>query len=99
MLKLPRQTYSCMQANRYRRDENYGQATTSQGNEVCRDEVCFDSRSSRKTYDANLGANRIRVDDAFERDRLLTKNSVHVNNYSIYKALDARAIESQCDTL
>jgi len=68
----------------------------------CRDEVCFDSRSSRKTYDANLGANRIRVDDAFERDRLLTKNSVHVNNYSIYKALDARArpfVESQCGTL
>ena len=53
-----------MQANRYRREENYGQATTRQGNEVCRDEV-FDSRkSSLMTYDANLGANRIRVDDA-----------------------------------
>jgi hypothetical protein len=30
----------------------------------CRDEVCFDSISSRKTYDANLGVNRIHVDDA-----------------------------------
>jgi len=63
----------------------------------------FDSRSSRKTYDVNLGANRIRVDDALrERQVLLTKNSVHVNNYSIYKALDAQArpfVESQCDTL
>jgi len=39
MLKLLRQTHSCMQASRYRRDENYGQAITSQGNEVCRDDV------------------------------------------------------------
>lgn len=67
---------------------------------MCRYGVCFDSRSSRKTYDANLGANRIRVDDAL-RDRLSTINSVHVNNYSIYKALDVRArpfVESQCGT-
>lgn len=62
----------------------------------------FDSRSSRKTYDANLGANRIRVDDALRERQAFDEERVHVNNYSIYKALDARArpfVESQCGTL
>jgi hypothetical protein len=87
MLKLPRQTHSCMQANRYRSDENYGQTTTSQGNEVCRDEVCFDSRSSRKTYDANLGANRIRVDNAsrerqaFDEEQCTCKQLQHLQSF------------------
>lgn len=53
----------------------------------------FDSRNSRKTYDAKL-ANRFRVDDALrEREVLSRKNSVHVNNYSIYKALDAHELD------
>jgi hypothetical protein len=53
----------------------------------------FDNKSSRETYDAHLGANRIRVDNALrERDRLSTKNSVQINNTAFTK-LWTRALD------
>jgi len=93
-----------MQASRYKRDENYGKAITSQGNEVCRDEVFLIvevvvRRTMLILVLTMIGSVWM---TPWERDRLLTKNSVHVNNYNIYKALDARArpfVESQCGTL
>jgi hypothetical protein len=53
----------------------------------CRDEVYFDSRSSRKTYDANLGVNRIRVDDAlrerqaFDEEQCTCKQLQHLQSF------------------
>ena len=74
-----------MQANGYRRDENYGQVTAT-GNQECR--RVYDSRkSSRKTY----GANRTRVDDASRETGAVDEGQCTSKQYSIYKALNARA--------
>ena len=75
------------------RQKNYGQDYDRQRSEEC-DDVCM--------IVERVVVKRMVLIGPMDEAVLSTKNSVQVNNYSIYRALNVRAIpfvESQCDML
>jgi hypothetical protein len=75
------------------RQKNYGQDYDRQRSEECND-VCM--------IVERVVVKRMVLIGPMDEAVLSTKNSVQVNNYSIYRALNVRAtpfVESQCDML